>query len=371
MEEIITDITGFTRSSDFYGEINLILTVKSFDLQSIRKRYLQSRKNKSGKTGSVERRKPALGGLVSILLNNGKVKQREILCKMPEPRALDLNHDQFACASEQAVFVLNSTGQVQTLTDPWFSYIHTVQFHPADTEKILISSSGFDLIREYQFHSKELTFEWLAWEHGFNKAKDPETGKSVILTRHPDEANELTRRNKANILIKNPEKDHLPTAKRAAFINSVTYHPNKSSQLLATFFHDGKVYKIDTQSKLAEEVLSDLKNPHGGHIWNDRMIATSTGSGEIVIKKNDKQQRLSFKNLDGKPDFLSEMEWIQNTLSHEEFLIAIDSNRTSFVIINPEKQLYDVLPYDSNWAVQDIVAGKITIEQKNALAKLR
>ena len=38
------DISKFQRDSSFYGQIDLLLTVKSFDLQAIRKRYLESKK---------------------------------------------------------------------------------------------------------------------------------------------------------------------------------------------------------------------------------------------------------------------------------------------------------------------------------------
>ena len=43
------DISQFRRDSSFYGELNLLLTVKNFDLQAIRKRYLASKKKQSRK----------------------------------------------------------------------------------------------------------------------------------------------------------------------------------------------------------------------------------------------------------------------------------------------------------------------------------
>ena len=49
------DLSQFQKDHTFYGELNFLLTVKSFDLQAIRKRYLASKKN--NRSGSVERRK--------------------------------------------------------------------------------------------------------------------------------------------------------------------------------------------------------------------------------------------------------------------------------------------------------------------------
>ena len=63
------DVSNYQRDSSFYGLIDLLLTVKSFDLQAIRKRYLESKKNK--RSGSTQRRKQALGGVVSLRLNKG------------------------------------------------------------------------------------------------------------------------------------------------------------------------------------------------------------------------------------------------------------------------------------------------------------
>ncbi len=370
MKESIIDITSFKRASDFYGSINLILTVKSFDLQAIRKRYLRSKQNKSGKTGSVERREPALGGVVAVQLHNGDLKQEQILCKTAEPRGLHFKNNRFAVANEQAVYVFKKNGAITELKDPWFSYIHTVQFHPTDPERILISSSGFDLIREYNFSTKELTFEWLSWEHGFNQAQDPDTGETVHLTRNSEDAEKFVKQDEQFQLISNPEKDHLPTAKRAAFINSVTYHPKNPDQFLATFFHEGKVYQINRKSKDAQAVITGLKNPHGGHISDEKFIATSTGQGEIVIQHENLKQRIQFQNIPGKPDYLDQLEWVQNTLSYENLLISIDSNRTNFVVIDPQRKVYDLIPFDQNWAVQDLAFGKLNELQIGALSQI-
>ncbi len=368
---IQVDISAFTRSSGFYSDIPLILTVKSFDLQAIRKRYLASKTNKSGKAGSVERRKPAEGGITSLKLAKGEIREETILCKTKEPRGIDVTDQYLGIANEQAVYILDSEGNQTKLQNPWFSYIHTVQFHPEKDNHILISSSGFDLIQEYNFETGKPTFEWLAWEHGFNKAHNPATGKSIILTRKPTEAEQLANQEINHLLIEDPATDTLPTAKRAAFINSVTYHPEKPGFLLATFFHEGKVYQIEKESGRAEEILSGMKNPHGGHIHQQKTIATSTGTGEIFVKEKGNITALSTANLPGKPAGLGEMEWVQNTLSVGEHLIAIDSNRTSFIVIHPEKKQYDIIPYNNHWAVQDMVLGTPTSAQKKALQKIK
>lgn len=370
MKFVKYNIADLQKDSSFYGKLDLLLTIKSFDLQAIRKRYLSSRANKAGKAGSVERRKPSKGGVASIQIESGGIKDQTILAQLFEPRGIHSFKNKLAIAAENVVHVFDEDGEYFRISDPWFSYIHTVQFSPHKPDTVLVSSSGFDLIQEYNYKTNELLFEWLAWEHGFNKALDPETNEEVIITRNPEEAALLIKEQRSCYLVSNPLKDHLPTAKRAAFINSVSYHPFEPSILLATFFHEGKVYEIDKNTNKTFAVIEGLKNPHGGHKTNLGYMATSTASGEIIIESNGTKLILDFSTLPGKPSELGEMEWIQNTLSNDHLLVAIDSNRTSFVVIDFEQQLYDMIPYNHNWAVQDLIFGKVTKEQKKKLSSV-
>ncbi len=70
------DISNFEEDHSFYDELDLLITIKSFNLQAIRKRYLESRKNKSGKAGSVERREVSTGGIARVKINGSKVGRR-------------------------------------------------------------------------------------------------------------------------------------------------------------------------------------------------------------------------------------------------------------------------------------------------------
>ncbi len=368
MKEII-DIGRFERSSSFYPELDILLTVKSFDLSGIRKRYLNSRKMNSGRAGSVERREPGKGGLVELKIAAGRILGLEVISRLTEPRGIDMCEGALAIAAENKVYHLGREGKTSILEDPWFSYIHTVRFNPDDPAFLLISSSGLDLIKEYDINSGRCSYEWLAWEHGYAKSRDPESGETVWLTRSPSEAERRRRRGERVRLLENPQNEHLPTAMRAAFINSADYS-DRPGKLIATFFHEGKVVEIDRESGSTRDLLNDLKNPHGGHVYNAQLRATSTGSGEIVLQEGEREQRISLASLEGKPAELSKLEWIQNSISHEHLIIAIDSNRTSFVIIDPASARYDLIPYDDNWAVQDLVIGRASEAQRHKLNAL-
>ena len=354
------DISKFQRDSSFYGQIDLLLTVKSFDLQAIRKRYLESKKNK--RSGSTKRREPALGGVVSLSIHNGKLYNDKVLSQLKEPRGIDFLHNKLAVSSEDKVFII--TDKLQTLENDYFSYIHTVSFSPFDDNRLMVSSSGFDCIFEYDLNRSNLTWEWFAWENGFDKGKDPITHSDVLLTRHKDQAKKWQQEGKTFLLIDNPKIQSLPTAHRSAFINSVAYHMDKEHLILATFFHAGKMMQINKKDNTILTVIESMHHPHGGKQTDTISLATSTNSGEIVLIKDSIEYRYYTNELEGKPSELGEMEWLQNSILVNDFIITIDSNRTSFLIFSPDKGLYDLIPYNMDWAIQDMVCGYLNDKQK-------
>tara|TARA_B100001741_G_C16548835_1_gene598255 strand:- start:978 stop:2087 length:1110 start_codon:yes stop_codon:yes gene_type:complete len=354
------DISKFQRDSFFYGQIDLLLTVKSFDLQAIRKRYLESKKNK--RSGSTQRRKPDFGGVVSLSLHKGKLFNDELLSQLKEPRGIDFLNNKLAVSSEEKVFII--TDKVQVLENDYFSYIHTVSFCPFDDNRLIVSSSGFDCIFEYDLKEFNLVWEWFAWENGFDMGKDPITNSDVLLTRDKEQAEKWHQEGKNFLLIDNPKTQSLPTAHRSAFINSVSYHMDKENLILATFFHVGKMMQINKKDNSVLTVIDSMQHPHGGKQSDTISLATSTNSGEIVLIKDSIEYRYYTNELEGKPMELGEIEWLQNSILVDDFIITIDSNRTSFLIFSPDKGLYDIIPYNKDWAIQDIVCGNLTQEQK-------
>lgn len=364
---MIHDLSTFTRNSGFYTPKAFLITVKSFDLQEIRARYLKSRASKTGRIGSVERRKVTQGGLVYLELENGVISHYEILSFLTEPRGLDVARDAVAVSTENVVHVIRKDG-VERIDNPWFSYIHTVQFnHRSGPDRILISSSGYDCIFEYDLTKFKQTWEWFAWENGFRKGFDPKSGKDILLTRDAMEASSFRASGEHYLFIKDPEKQTLPTAQRAAFINSVVYDANESGKLLGTFFHEGAVYRIDMETGECEKIIGGMKSPHGGCNYQGQYMATSTASGEIFFSDGNK---ISFTALPGKPDELYDLEWLQNSAPFNDCLITIDANRSAFVLIDPVSKQYDMLDFDPDWAIQDIAEIKYP-ETKELVYKVK
>lgn len=344
------DISEFTRTAGPTRNLSLLATVKNFDLQAIRKRYLASKESGKGRTGSVERRPVADGGLVRFQISKDGSLKHEVIKRMKEPRGIAQHNEHLAFSSEQEVMIVSPSG-IKTLEDPWFSYIHTVDFN-AQGDRILVSSSGFDAIFEYDLARLHKTYEWWAWEHGFYMGIDPETGASVRLSRFPLSTQQAVK------VISDPKKDVLPTAMRAAFINSVEYDRHDERYMLATFFHEGNCYRIDRTDGSSKLLISGMKNPHGGTSIPNGYMATSTRSGEVMMMERDQMDTISFQSLPGKPAGLESEEWLQNSKALDDgSIITIDSNRTSFVIIHPEDRTYATIPYPDNMAIQDLIVS--------------
>ena len=108
-------------------------------------------------------------------------------------------------------------------------------------------------------------------------------------------------------------------------------------------------------------IIDGMKSPHGGRNYRKEYMATSAASGELFFSKGEK---ISFTALRGKPDELADLEWLQNAAPFDDCIIAIDANRNSFILIDPDKKHYDMIPFDPNWAVQDIAeVGDDTTKQ--------
>lgn len=368
MERI--DLSGFRRDSSFYGSLKFLITVKSFDLQAIRKRYLESKRNASGRAGSVERRDPGFGGIVGLEMNNGEMVKHEVLAQLKEPRGVDALNGSIAIAAENVIHLWRGE-QYATIRNPWFSYIHTVYFSRPNADKLLVSSSGLDCLFEYDIPpGSQANWEWFAWEHGFDKGKDPKDGAAVRLTRDPGKAAEWEREGERARLINDPTTQSLPTAMRAAFINSAIYDSEHPDTIFATFFHAGAVFGIDRKHGGAIKLMDGLKNPHGGRRYKGGLLATSTGDGEVVWLKDSVETRFNFTALPGKDPELGEREWLQNTASIGDLLVTIDSNRTSFIVWDPVSKLYDIVAYDPDWAVQDLMPSEGTENMWDAIKEI-
>ena len=104
------DLSLFKEDYNFFGELNLLVTIKSFNLSAIRARYLKSKKSGNNKVGSVERRKVAEGGIAKLTINNKGIVYSEVIKKMPEPRAICQSKEEIYVSSDTEIYSLKNEG---------------------------------------------------------------------------------------------------------------------------------------------------------------------------------------------------------------------------------------------------------------------
>lgn len=294
----------------------------------------------------------SLGGLAEVKISSGNLELLHLIKDLKEPRGLSASDNRLAFSLENQVIVVDPSG-TYTFSDPWFSYIHTVSFHPLESTKVLVSSSGLDVLFEYDYRMESKVWEWFAWENGIYEAHSSD-GDSLYLTRQKAQHEDWLKAGQKHLYISNPSKDHLPTAKRAAFINTASYEPD--GNILATFFHEGSVRHINRASGESSVVLDGLKNPHGGfRVKGNKILATNTGKGQLWLKDEAGIQQYIGENLPDKAPEMLNAEWWQNAIAWGDLFVVIDSNRNCLLILDPKHELYDRIPYDANWALQDLV----------------
>ncbi len=351
MKHIACDLKDFPENPTLLSELNVLFTVKSFDLQAIRNRYLASRER--SRTGSVERRESAEGGIVRATIANGRIRRQEILAKIVEARGIDMHMDRLAVSSDDKIFVFTpDSSEPEIIENNWFSYIHTVKWN-TDNSRLLVTSSGVDTIMELSTDSWEVIWGWNAWEHGINTGQDPRADQPHILTRSASEAETLQRQGKNVLLVTNPQAEPLPTALRAAFINSAEY--DEQGNVIATLFHDGEVLEIRRENDEYTTLIDGLTKPHGGMQFHDGYLVTDTAGGQVICTDNHRTYHYTFDHLPGKPENLENLEWLQTSHYLENVILTVDSNRSALICFDTQKQEKMTIPLDPDWAVQDFV----------------
>ncbi len=187
-----------------------------------------------------------------------------------------------------------------------------------------------------------------------NTGENPKTGEKHILTRSEEQARVLANQGQNVVLVENPNENPLPTAMRAAFINSAEYDEN--GQVIATLFHNGEVLRVDKESNEYSQLITGLSKPHGGMRYQHNYMVTDTAGGRVIVQQaTDIQQIYDFRNLPGKPEEIADLEWLQTSHHIQEGIVTIDSNRTGLMFFRPQERVRMFVPLNPDWAIQDLV----------------
>ena len=118
-----------------------------------------------------------------------------------EPYAIDVWGNKMGLAGANYVWLIDmESGEVRSCQIPRLSQSHTVQFSH-DGKRLLVVSSGFDAVIEFDTESGEVAWQWFAWGHDYAQSK---LGHYVV--RSPQKSELLKAMGKEVLLVNDPSK---------------------------------------------------------------------------------------------------------------------------------------------------------------------
>ena len=272
-----------------------------------------------------------------------------------EPYGVDARGNKMALATASSVRLIDmKSGEGRVCQNPWLNQGHTVEFSP-DGKRLLVGSSGFDAVFEFDTDSGEVVWEWFAWDHGFDRSK---LGHYVV--RSEAKCKALEAMGHEVLLVDDPGKYEfgIPTRQKPAHLNSASY--DSEGRILVTLFHQGAGYVVDRKTGDAQEVISGLINPHklsrrkrGGYFISD------TRRGKLIFI-DENYRRTSEIALAGTPGIERSpqlSEYLQNTTElREELFACIDIHRSSLWLIDVKRRSYRGIKFPVEWSVHDVAS---------------
>ena len=272
-----------------------------------------------------------------------------------EPYAIDVWKNKMGLAGANYVWLINmDSGEVTFCRDPWLSQSHTVQFS-ADGKRLLVVSSGFDAVIEFNTETGQVLWRWFAWDNGYNRSK---LGHYVVRSRKESEA--LKTEGREVLLVDDPSKYEfgVPTRLCPAHLNSAQY--DNDGKILVSLFHQGAGLVIDKATGAACEAITGLINPHkfsrlkrGGYCISD------TRRGKLIFL-DENYLRTGELALAGAPGIERSpllSEFLQNATEVKEDLFAcVDIHRNTLWLVDVKRRRYRGIKFPVEWSMHDVAS---------------
>jgi hypothetical protein len=286
-----------------------------------------------------------------------------------EPYCIDVFDNLMALCGGNYVEVLDmGTGVKRSLTHPWLRQAHSVQFS-RDGRRLLVSSSGFDAIFEFDVATGKTCWEWFAWDNGFAQSR---LGEYYVRTR--ERAEQLAAMGHKVILVDDPSRHELgiPTRFCPVHINGAFYDPDEN--VFLTMFQQGAAIRVDKTTGEATSIASELINPHkfhprsgGGHYVAD------TRRGELLLLDNDfeVERRVSLSGAPGEVRSATLTEFLQSVSELDDGLFAcVDIHRSTLWLIDVDAKRYRGITFPREWSVHDIALDPCPRTMKDLVGRI-
>ncbi|MGD8329761.1 MAG: hypothetical protein PVJ49_10005 [Acidobacteriota bacterium] len=360
------DISRFERRRVLLEPITVWLVIKSQDQLERRARMVN--KLRSGeKIGRLAPRPVAEGLLLKYSLPPAgttvpagdavlDVVGALAVTRLREPRHIyRCSDDRFLLTEIGRVDLIDGGGKIlDTFTHPYFAFLHTVVLD-GDRRHMLVTASGYDAILEIDVETKQESWSWFGWDHGFNP-----NDEGVWYTNTPTKAEELERQGHAARYIdpQHYNEQGLLTGTRTTHPNVALYNPYSDESTIVASLGYGQVVEIDRAGG-DHRVVVDAGVPvlHGLAPHGEGWMVTNTCRGELWLMDRhfNLTQSFDFTGLPGKPSGLGDIEWLQHVTPLADGLFAcLDANR-GIIVVDVNARRYEILRPDPDWCIQDLL----------------
>ena len=272
-----------------------------------------------------------------------------------EPYAIDVWGKKMGLAGANYVWLIDmESGEVRSCRDAWLSQSHTVQFS-ADGKRLLVVSSGFDAVIEFDTESGEVVWQWFAWDHGYDRSK---LGHYVV--RSPEKSEVLKAMGHEVLLVDDPSKFEfgVPTRLCPAHLNSAHY--DVDGKILVSLFHQGAGIIIDKATGEVREAITGLINPHKfSRRRSGAYCISDTRRGKLIFM-DEKYRRTSELALAGAPGIERSpllSEFLQNaTELKDEMFACVDIHRNTLWLVDVKRRRYRGIKFPVEWSIHDITS---------------
>ncbi len=362
VESSVEELSSFQYDNQLGRDLRIIATVKNTFQVDKNNRQVAQLSRKNPEVFGRDKARPLYYGLVAAFsLEHERftwdLADTEWSFSSLEPYCIDIFNNMLAlCGGNYVTIIDLDSGKKRALNHPWLRQAHSVQF-TKDGSRILVSSSGFDVVYEFEVATGKTCWEWYAWDNGLDQSR---LGDYYVRTRERYE--ELTAQGHKVVLVDDPSQYAvgIPTRYCPVHINGAYYDHDEN--VLMTLFQQGAAIRVNKTTGEMTNIVSGLINPHkfhprrsGGHYVAD----TRRGMLLLLDDGFEVARQISLKEAPNEVRSTLLSEFLQSVSELEDGLFAcIDIHRSTLWLIDVNTQRYRDVKFPREWSIHDVTLNK-------------
>lgn len=372
-ESAVEELSNFRNDCHLGRELRIVATVKNCFQVDKNSRQEAQRARQNPEIHGREKVRPFYYGLVAAYsLEHDRftwdLADAEWSFSSLEPYCIDLFGNLMALCGGNYVELLDlDSGAKRSFQHPWLRQAHSVQFS-GDGRRLLVSSSGFDAVFEFEVATGKTCWEWFAWDNGLDQSR---LGDYYVRTQARAEA--LTAQGHKVVLVDDPAQHELgiPTRFCPVHINGAFYDHDEN--VLVTLFQQGAAIRVEKATGATTNIAEGLVNPHKFHPRRGGgYYVADTRRGELLLLDSGfgVERRISLRTAPGEVRSASLTEFLQSVSELDDGLFAcVDIHRSTLWLIDVNARRYRGVRFPREWSVHEVALNHFTTEMKALVAQ--